>query len=931
MRRQIAIVVLVCLAGCGGKKAKWAGAGSGDLQAFGKPAILATGEDTYRSQVLNRDGTYLYYSVVRDPKEGWGFSHGDELYSYNLGLRIKLPLGKLGRSDLYRPVVLDGKEMIAIVKTVDTNDDGDVDEEDANALYLMAPDGLDEEPVSPVYKHVVGVWGDPRGKIVVFATADSWEGMRVPPPVPGEKEKPLDWSGFAYMWSFETKETRDIGRCLRFYGISPDGGEFACMPPAEPGKYIEVVVISRDLATKKKVTLPTGQDEQVVPLGGGRLAYTMLEASSTGDRRTLWLRTAEGKDVRVTSTSVDTKIIKVLADGGVLFASRSRYSVKDATVVRALTGDGLKVVDLLRLEGDVEMLLPAIAGDGQSFTYATGSASLYEAVPTATINIAKASAKARTRSTEEIASEKIPGLGETIVEALRKAIPDGSAVREDAITVSVPMRRAVLPMTTTGDKTDDALMAAALSVRDAVSGVLAKDGYSAVLPLEGLEDAVAVMRWHEEFGKHLTYLVAYGYWLPVRDEYDLVVEDLRFKKMPGCADPRLVQLHCTGWITAVRSVGDGNLELVCQASPLDPGMKLRDGKGPVAGVTPDAGAQIFDIVADKVDPRRSHRSAFDLLAFSGGHRVPFYDASWAEATRAWIAVIRALPGTVLPTKKLLPFTWGEETIPALTRWFPSTVVRQEEHLDVHLFLEEEAGPPIEDKPGWDTLATATMDSFTPFLTEHDPDSLDKIRVSLYKGQLLMTEMWHKTAEEIAIEGCDMGEADPCYQLGLIMKEKGKKLAAEMAFYDACDLGSVEACEELQGAGAPAEGAGEKPAPEEKPKPGEIEKKKELLPPEMVKPAAPPAGLKKSEIQEAIRANMKEIRYCFEKEGLAKQMQVTVKMEVDGKGKVTGASVKFSNATKTIDACVIQAVRRIAFPATPDGLPVAISYPFSFVP
>jgi TonB family protein len=923
--------MLAAAPGCKPKKAKWAGAAAGDLEAFGKPADLGIGEDVYAALALDMQGKYLLYALVRDPKEGWGFNHGLELYSYNMEINIKLPLGKLGRSDLFGFVMLGGKPMIAVARTMDTNDDGEVDEKDGNPLWVMAPDGLDEEPVSPVKEHTTGFWADPKGQLVVFSTARYWEGKQLPPPKEGEKPQEPDWSGPAYTWNFETKETSKIADCLRFYGISPDGEELACLPPDGVGEGgIEVLLASRDLSTRKKVKLPTDVDAEVVPLGGGRLAFTKVEASSTGDRRTLFIM-ADGKETRVTSASVETTILEPLADGGILFASRAQYTVDDGTVIRAIDGKGAKVLDLLRVTGETEIELPAITGDGKILAYAVFDESTFEATPKAVILKAVADGKAKSTPAAQIAEERIPGLGETIVDGLLKALGDSSPVRKDGITVSVPMKRAVLPLEVEGEASDDSLMKAALSVRDSVTPVLAREGYTAVLTLEGLEDAVAVFKWHEEFQKHLTYLVAYNSWVPVMDEYDLIVTDLAYDKLPGCADPRMVQLHCSGWIAAVGQVGDGNLEILCRATPLDPNMKIREGKEKISGVLPGAEAVPFDAMADKVDPRRSHRSHFRMLIFSNGSQVPYYDASWAEATKAWIATLRAIPATkALPTEKLEPFALGEENQLPLAKWFPSTVVSQEQHLDVHLFIDEDGTPEIEDKQAWDALATTAMDYFTPFLEEYDPANVDRIRISLYKGQLLMSEMWHKTAEEQAIEGCDMGEADACYQLGLIMKAKDKKIAAEMAFYDACDLGSEEACIEISGAGAAPEG-GAKPAPATKPEEEQPLKKQAALPPETETEPVKAPSLKKSEIQEAIRANLKEVTYCFQKEPASSQMTVTVGILIDPKGVVESATIKNSNVAKSVEECVAQAVRRIKFPEPPDGQPIKISYPFTYVP
>jgi TonB family protein len=157
------------------------------------------------------------------------------------------------------------------------------------------------------------------------------------------------------------------------------------------------------------------------------------------------------------------------------------------------------------------------------------------------------------------------------------------------------------------------------------------------------------------------------------------------------------------------------------------------------------------------------------------------------------------------------------------------------------------------------------------------------------------------------------------------------MAAEYAFYDACDMGSQEACDHLSGAGAGTDTAPTKPkeeAPAEEPGP----KKKAALPPEALK--APPKlpGLKKSEIQEAIREHLPEVKYCFQKSPAESgQMAVTVWIDVDVKGKVENVGIKYSNVDKTVEECVLQSVRRITFPVPPDGQPMKLSYPFTYVP
>lgn len=931
MRSSVVIALaaaLISLGGCKGKKAKFAPAPAGDLEAFSAPEDLGIGEDVYRAMATDLEGKHLLYANERDPKEGWGWGHGLQLNNYNTELKIKLPLGKLGRSTQFGFVYIEEEPMLAVVRTVDTNGDGDVDGEDANQLLVMAPDGLDEEPVSTAGEHVVTFSPDPQGELLYYATTDYWEGKKLKKGQDPPEESLLK----VYSWNTRTKETRPLGECLQFYGVSPDGKQTAFLEPggvdlSKPS--LTVKLVSRDGQQKSTVKLPTTGDQQVLPLGEDKVAFTRSVQSSTGIRRVLFVRTAEGEDVQVTSPTVDTQILGGLGDGGVLFLSRAQYSVDDKSMVRALSGDGKKVYDLLEVKGDRPLELPLVAGNGAFFAYAQFPEESFAATPEAKVLIARAEDRPRSHPASEVAEERIAGLGETIVNKLAEALGKDSAVKVDGMSASVPMKRVIMPLEIDGEVSDEALMDAVQSVRDTVAPVLAEEGYDGVFPADGHPDAVGVMKYHEEFGKHLSYLVAYGHWLPVREEYDLVVEDLVFKKMPGCADPRMVQLHAAGWLAAVEDIGASKLELLTRATPIDPNMKVREGKETIEAVKPGDAAVSFDVIADKVDPRRSHRSHFDMLIFADGKQVPYYDASWAEATRAWIEVLRGLPGEVLPTKKLEVYAMGDETVRPLAKWFPSTVVRQEQHLDVHLFLDD-TSPSIDEKETWDALADKLMEHFTPFLEQYDPENVMKLRVSLYKGPSQITEAWHMTPEEKHTFGCENGDGESCYQLALIYQEQEKKMSAEMTFYEACDLGHELACEVVTGGAAPEAGTGDSRKKKDEPAPEEKPKKKSSLPPALAGPAQEAPSLKKSEIQAAIKGHIAKIQSCFAKVEVDSG-NISVRITIDGKGKVTAATVKHSNVgSQAVEKCVLLQVKMIPFPPTPDGEDFTFSYPFTYV-
>jgi hypothetical protein len=263
----------------------------------------------------------------------------------------------------------------------------------------------------------------------------------------------------------------------------------------------------------------------------------------------------------------------------------------------------------------------------------------------------------------------------------------------------------------------------------------------------------------------------------------------------------------------------------------------------------------------------------------------------------------------------------------LGKWFPSTVVRQEQHLDLHLFLDD-AAPDEEDLEKWGPISEALVAHIDPFMMQYDPDNVLKVRVTLYKGQNLVTEVWHKTPEEAATLGCENGEAEACLALARIYVEQGKKMSAEMTYYEACDLGSVEACEEISG---PVKKSPDEAAPKQPPVEDEKPEKKATLPPALGDPTVSEApSLKKSEIQGAIKTDIAKIQSCFAKESI-ESGNISVRITIDGKGKVSTAEMKHSNVNNSaVEDCVLLQVKMIKFPPTPDGEPFTFSYPFTYV-
>ena len=117
---------------------------------------------------------------------------------------------------------------------------------------------------------------------------------------------------------------------------------------------------------------------------------------------------------------------------------------------------------------------------------------------------------------------------------------------------------------------------------------------------------------------------------------------------------------------------------------------------------------------------------------------------------------------------------------------------------------------------------------------------------------------------------------------------------------------------------------EEPAEE----PGKLEKKAKL-PPVPGSPVAEPPSLKKSDIQGAIKGSIPKIKSCFAQDSV-ESGNVSVRVTIDGKGKVIDAKVKHSNVKPAVESCVLLQVKMVKFPAPPDGEPFKFSYPFTYV-
>ncbi|MGF1464622.1 MAG: TonB family protein [Sandaracinaceae bacterium] len=91
------------------------------------------------------------------------------------------------------------------------------------------------------------------------------------------------------------------------------------------------------------------------------------------------------------------------------------------------------------------------------------------------------------------------------------------------------------------------------------------------------------------------------------------------------------------------------------------------------------------------------------------------------------------------------------------------------------------------------------------------------------------------------------------------------------------------------------------------------------------------GLSPEIIRRVIRRHLNEVRFCYERQLPSRpdlEGRVVVRFAIGAEGKVTSAAVGSSTlGSPPVEACVVSAVRRWAFPAPPVGGTVAVSYPF----
>ena len=97
------------------------------------------------------------------------------------------------------------------------------------------------------------------------------------------------------------------------------------------------------------------------------------------------------------------------------------------------------------------------------------------------------------------------------------------------------------------------------------------------------------------------------------------------------------------------------------------------------------------------------------------------------------------------------------------------------------------------------------------------------------------------------------------------------------------------------------------------------------------------GLAAQEIMKVIRANLNQVRHCYE-EFLERtpdgQGKITVRFVVGSKGAVTGSCINEATTTlkeTTIHACIAAKIKKWTFPEPRSGMPVTVNYPFMFNP
>jgi TonB family protein len=93
------------------------------------------------------------------------------------------------------------------------------------------------------------------------------------------------------------------------------------------------------------------------------------------------------------------------------------------------------------------------------------------------------------------------------------------------------------------------------------------------------------------------------------------------------------------------------------------------------------------------------------------------------------------------------------------------------------------------------------------------------------------------------------------------------------------------------------------------------------------------GLSRDVINRIIQRHYNEVKYCYEKE-LTKDPslygKVTVSFLIEGSGRVADALVQQSTmGNEPVETCIVNHVRRWAFPAPEGGSTVQVTYPYVF--
>jgi TonB family protein len=95
------------------------------------------------------------------------------------------------------------------------------------------------------------------------------------------------------------------------------------------------------------------------------------------------------------------------------------------------------------------------------------------------------------------------------------------------------------------------------------------------------------------------------------------------------------------------------------------------------------------------------------------------------------------------------------------------------------------------------------------------------------------------------------------------------------------------------------------------------------------------GLTSQEVQAVIRANLNQIRHCYEQllqRSPSASGKVKVKFTINASGRVTGAQIEQSSINDSVmKGCVTGKVVRWKFPEPRGGQAVTVSYPFVFNP